>query len=258
MRKSWVILASGVCLASATCGAQIKQTSMPLGNAVGVALQKGSLTGDGARPFHIRLTVSEPENPQSPYQGTIEEWWSAADQYRLQATVKGGMRQTVVMTGGKKTEKDEGDYFPLWLRMFLVALNEPVRNAQALAASGSTINQITMPDGRKSDACARGQSKVGTGDRATETFTVVCFDGDGRLKSYVSPGYGMEFTDFRSFGTKQIARTLSSDPEPGTHLVGKVELLEELNGAIDTLFAPLATDDNRFVRRVRTRNRWSG
>jgi hypothetical protein len=156
------------------------------------------------------------------------------------------MRQTVVMAGGKKSEKDEGEYFPLWLRMFLNAVNEPIPNAAEWSTSHFTIDQITMPDGRKSDACARAQGKLGIGERATDAFTVVCFDGDGRLKSYVSPGYDMEFADFRGFEKKQIARVLSNDPEPGTHLVGKVEVLEELKGATDTLFAPLATNHERF------------
>jgi hypothetical protein len=250
MRKSGLAIAAGcvcLCVAGGTqIGAQIKRTSVPLGNAVGVALAKGSLTGEGARPFHIRVTVSEPENPQSPYQGTIEEWWASPEQFRLEATAKGGMRQTVVMAAGKKTEKDEGEYFPLWLRMFLNAVNEPIPNAKAWAASGGTIDQITLPDGRKSDACVRAQSKLGTGERATDAFTVVCFDGDGRLKSYVSPGYDMDFGDFRGFGKKQVARVLSNDPEPGTALIGKVEVLEELKGATDTLFAPLPTSDDRF------------
>lgn len=217
-----------------------------MGNAIGAALAKSSLTGEGARPFHVRVSVSEPENPQSPYQGSMEEWWASPDQWRLEASSKDGMHQTVVVTGGKKTEKDEGVYFPLWLRMFVNAVNDPIPNAQSWTASGIAIEQITMPDGRKSDACARAQSKLGTGERATDAFTVVCFDGEGRLKSYVSPGYDMEFADFHGFGKKQVARKLSNDPEPGTNLVGKVEVLEELKGATDTLFAPLATDDSRF------------
>jgi hypothetical protein len=190
--------------------------------------------------------VSEPENRESPYQGTIEEWWASPDEWRFEATAKGGMRQTVVVAGGRRTEKDEGSYFPLWLRMFVNALDTPIPNAQAWSASGITIDQITMPDGRKSDACARAQSKIGTGDRATDAFTVVCFDGEGRLKSYVSPGTGMEFADYRGFGKKQIAHTLSSDPEPGTKLVGKVQVLEELKGANDNLFTLLESNDKRF------------
>ena len=107
-------------------------------------------------------------------------------------------------------------------------MNEPIPNAAAWTASGGTIDQIMMPDGRKSDACARAQSKLGTGERATDAFSNVCFDGEGRLKFVGSPGYSMEFHDYKSFAKKQIARTYTDNPEPGTTLVGKVEVLEEL------------------------------
>jgi hypothetical protein len=56
-----------------------------MGDALNKALAKGSLTGAGAKPFHIRVNVSEPENPDSPYQGTIEEWWFSPDQWRRHA-----------------------------------------------------------------------------------------------------------------------------------------------------------------------------
>jgi hypothetical protein len=246
MRKDWVLVVVGCVCLTAVCGAQIKRTAVPLGNAVGEALKKGSLTGEGARPFHIRVIVSEPENSQSPYQGTIEEWWTSQDQWRLEVTAKGGMRQTVVMAGGKKSEKDEGEYFPLWLRRFLNAVNDPIPNAGGWATSGGEIEQITMPDGAKSDACARAQSKIGTGERATDAFSNVCFDGEGRLKFYGSPSFSMEFHDYKGFGKKQIARMYVDNPEPGTGLVGKVEVLEELKGPPDALFAPLATNDDRF------------
>jgi hypothetical protein len=137
-------------------------------------------------------------------------------------TSKDGMKQTIVVVNGKKTEQDEGDYFPLWLRRFVFALVDPVPDAAAWTASGASIEQITLPNGAKSDACARGQSKIGSGDRATDAFSNICFDGDGKLKSVGSPRYSMEFQDYRGFGKKQIARKLIDDPEPGTELVGEV------------------------------------
>ena len=95
---------------------QAKHTSVPIGDALSIALEKSSLTGEGAQPFHIHISISEPQNPQSPYQGTIEEWWVSPNQWRREVTDTSGLRQTIVVMDGKKTEHDEGDYFPLWLR----------------------------------------------------------------------------------------------------------------------------------------------
>src|ERR1700728_416670 len=131
--------------------AQIKRTSVPLGDAVSKALALSDLTGENARPFHIRITVSEPENPQSSYQGSIEEWWASKDQWRREVTGTDGLHQTIVVAGGHKTEKDEGDYFPLWLRHFVFAAFDPAPNAAFFINSGATIDQITLPNGDKSD-----------------------------------------------------------------------------------------------------------
>ncbi|HEY6448424.1 MAG TPA: hypothetical protein VIY53_18340 [Acidobacteriaceae bacterium] len=227
---------------------QITRTSVPLGDAVSKALEKSSLTGANARPFHIRIAVSEPENSQSPYQGTIEEWWASSDQWRREVTSKGGTRQTIVVAAGNKTERDEGDYFPLWLREFVWAAFDPVPDAQAWTAAGMTIDQITLPDGRKSDACARLQGKIGIGEGATDAFWNVCFQGDGLLKFVGSPRYSMGFHDYRGFGKKQVARQFVNDPEPGTRLQGSVTILEDESKVKDSdnLFAPLSTDDSRF------------
>lgn len=227
---------------------QIRRTSVSIGDSVKNALAKDSLTAEGSRPFHIRVEVSEPENSQSPYRGTFEEWWVSPDQWRREVTVNGGMRQTIVVVNGKKTEKDDGDYFPLWLRRFVTAVLDPIPNADAWTASGLTINQTFLPDGAKSDACARDQSKIGTGGRATDAFSNVCFDEEGRLKFYGSPAYSMEFHDYRGFGKKQIARQLVDNPEPGTRLVGQVAVLEDESnaGGDANLFLPLQGDDDRF------------
>jgi hypothetical protein len=245
LKATWiVVLLSGACAASG----QIKRTTVPLGDAVDKALAKGSLTYGDAHPFHIRVSITEPENPQSPYQGTIEEWWMSSNQWRREVTDKDGLHQTIVMAGGSKTEKDEGDYFPLWLRSFQTAILDPIPAPASWKVSGAVIEQITLPDGRHSDASVRAKSKIGTGDRATDAFSNISFDSEGRLSFFGSPRYGMEFHDYKAFGKKQIARKYVHDPEPGTSIVGQVVVLEDeakFSGSTD-LFAPLPGNDDRF------------
>lgn len=233
-------------LISGSC--QIKRTVIPMKDALSKALEKALLTNPGSQPFHIKIAITEPENPQSPYQGTIEEWWISSGKWRREVTAKDGLRQTIVTINGEKTEQDEGDYFPLWLQTFVVAAFDPVPNAAAWNASGAQIEQITMPNGAKSDACARSKSKIGSGDRATDSFSNVCFDGDGVLKFFGSPRYSMEFHDYRRFGKKQVPRQYVANPEPGTTIVGNVTQLEDeskVKEATD-LFTPLNRADNSF------------
>jgi len=233
-----------VLLCPLASNAQIKRTSVPLGDALDEALAKTSLTTADAHPFHIRITVDEPENPQSPYQGSIEEWWISKDQWRREVTDKDGLHQTIVVANGTTTEKDEGEYFPLWLRSFVNAAFDPIPNSEAFRNSGATIDQITLPNGQKSSPNVRLQSKIGTGERATDAFSNVSFDNQGRLDFYGSPRYSMEFHDYRKFANKDVAREFVDHPEPGTRLVGKVITLEDESKADRAdLFTPLPNPD---------------
>ena len=74
-----LLLLIGICTAAS---GQLKRTSVPLGDAVGAAIDMSNITADGARPFHLRVSITEPENPDSPYHGTIEEWWISTTQWR--------------------------------------------------------------------------------------------------------------------------------------------------------------------------------
>jgi hypothetical protein len=232
--------------------AQIKRTSVPLGSALSEAIAKSSLTDNDPIPFHILILIKEPENPQSPYQASIEEWWVSKDQWRREVSDKEGLEQTIVVTNGVRTEKDEGDYFPLWLRSFVTAAFDPIPNLADFDKTGATIEQITMPNGAKSSPSVRLQSKIGTGDRATDAFSNISFDDKGRLSFYGSPRFSMEFHDYLNFGKKQYPRTFADDPEPGTRLVGKVVTLEEESKARvkPDVFIPLQSQDNLFQSKV--------
>jgi hypothetical protein len=229
--------------------AQVKRTSVPLGSALSEAIAKSSLRDNDPIPFHILILIKEPENPQSPYQASIEEWWVSKDQWRRDVADKEGLEQTIVVTNGVRTEKDEGDYFPLWLRDFVTAAFDPIPNLASFNTTGATIEQITMPNGDKSSPSVRLQSKIGTGDRATDAFSNISFDKNGYLSFYGSPRYSMEFHDYNNFRKKLYPRTFIDNPEPGTQLVGKVVTLEEESEArvSATLFTPLPITDDRFT-----------
>lgn len=245
MQRLYVLAA--VLVVGTSAPGQMRQTSVPLGDAISKALAKSSLTGEGSRPFHIRVNVSEPQNPRSPYQGAIEEWWSSPTQWRREVTAREGMRQTIIVANGKKSERDEGDYLPLWLRDFVFALFDPAPERSRWEVGGVTIDQTIMPNGSRSNACARIASKIGTGDRATDAYSNVCFDGEGRLQFIGSPRYSMSFNHYRRFGDRQIASALGHAPESGTELEGDVVQLEDLSRAMrDGLFTPLPSNDHRF------------
>ena len=68
MRIISVKAAAAIFLVGFTAQGQIKRTSVPLGDALDKAIDKSSILAGEVRPFHIRMVINEPENPQSPYQ----------------------------------------------------------------------------------------------------------------------------------------------------------------------------------------------
>ena len=218
-RFSLLILAaiSPVCFAS---------TDQP-DSALERAARLSSLTGHGAQPFHLKLAVSEPANPKSPYSATIEEYWkSSKDWYRSISSPD--FKQVVVVRDGQRTEQNIGGYYPLWLRSFVIAATDPLEDSSFWEKISAKVVLGTSPDGHPSSTCARAQFKIGTAALSNDAFAVICFNGDGTLSSVVRPGYDMEFHDAHAFGKKRIAFRYVDDPEPGTELVGKVELLDKI------------------------------
>ena len=177
-----------------------------------------SLTGPGARPFHLKLTVSEPANPKSPYSATIEEFWKSASDWSRSVTTP-NFRQQVKVTAGTRVEQSTGDYFPIWLRSFVTAAIDPLEDAAFWEQISARVVQTTSHTGQLSSRCARAQFKIGTATVNNDAFAVICLNEDGTFSSIVRPGYGMEFQSPREFGKKRIAYRYVSNPEPGTELV---------------------------------------
>ena len=207
-----------------------------------------SLTGPHALPFHLKLSVSEPANPNSPYRATIEEYWQSSTNW--QRTIDSPtFRQNLIVKDSSRSEQSSGDYYPIWLRNFVTAAIDPLEDAAYWNQISARIVLATTTNGKPSSSCARAQFKIGTPALNNDAFAVICFNSDGTLSSVVRPGYDMEFHDAQVFGKKRIAYRYVDDPEPGTNLVGKVEMLEQIkDGASFPTLIDLAARSSEPIR----------
>ena len=225
------LLTAGIC-----SGQRITESSVPLGNALSRALDQSSLTAPNAKPFHMKVHLFESTNPNSEYRGEIEEYWVSPQQWR-RSIDSPEFKQTLIVNGDQVSEQNTGDYYPLWLKSFVTGIFDPVPNADQWNKLDAKIRQITLPNGQRSDACARMKFKLGSDAVNNDAFASICFDGTGLLKFVGSPGYSMEFHDYKGFAKKMVARRYQDDPESGTELVANVILLEELNKPDAAMFA---------------------
>jgi TonB family protein len=198
-------------------------------------MEQSALTGLNAKPFHLKVHLFESTNAASPYRGEIEEYWVSPKQWRRSIDTP-DFKQMLIANGDQISEQNTGDYYPLWLKSFITGIFELVPNADQWNQVNAKITQISLPNGQRSDACARLKFKVGSDAVNNDAFSNICFDGAGLLKFVGSPGYSMEFHDYQRFGKKMVAKRYQDDPESGTELVANVVLLEELRKPDAALF----------------------
>jgi hypothetical protein len=198
------------------------------------AIQQSQLTLPGSRPFHLKAKLVESTNPVSDYQAEIEVVWVSPDKWRRTISSP-GFSQILVANGDQRYEELKGNYYPLWLHTFVTALLDPfpmvsqVKNVNAQLPASSR--------GGNSQGCSRMQMKVGVPPVLNSAFLVFCFSGsDGLLDYIVTPGYSVEFKDYKPFMGKQVARRFVDNPEPGTTLEAKVTELTDLPGPDESLF----------------------
>ena len=193
------------------------------------AADQSTLTLPGSAPFHLKARIKEKDSPDSDYQAQIEEYWAAPDKWRR--TIESAeFSQVRIVNGGKVHEENSGDYFPHWLRNFVTALETPLPMGEMILSPGAT-------ELIGSAKCVRFYRTVGIPPATNSIFDVICIDKNGRLDSVVTPAYSAEFRDYEPFGEKYVARLISDDPEPGTHIEAHVTGLSNLTSPDQAMFA---------------------
>jgi TonB family protein len=225
-------------------GQSVTTKSVPLGDQLKRALEASSLTGGQSRPFHLKIKLIESTNPSSEYRAEIEEYWVSPEQSH-RSIDSPDFKQTLITSNGQVSEQDTGDYFPLWLRNFIRAIADPVPNADLWEGLHAQITQIKLPNGQQSEACARVKFKIGSATVKNDAFGNLCFGDKGLVTFVGTPGYSMEFHDYKKFGKQWIARRYQDDPEPGTELVAKIIFLGELKKPDASLFSVAPSTSSR-------------
>src|SRR5215472_1543707 len=98
----------------------------------------------GSKPFHLKATIAELDSPDSDYKAEVEMYWVARNRWRR--TIKSpDFSQTIVVNDGQIAEQDQGDYFPLWLNEFVIAIFElapaQIRNSKAVMPDMAAIQK---------------------------------------------------------------------------------------------------------------------
>src|ERR1700761_655140 len=87
------------------------------------AVKKSTLSQAGTHPFHLRAVIapSRDRDRESNRTGEVEIWWESPTKYKREVRSP-EFHQILIINGNSEWQKNEGDYFPEWLRETVVAL----------------------------------------------------------------------------------------------------------------------------------------
>jgi hypothetical protein len=168
----------------------------------------------------------------TPYSGRLEVWWVNSSKYRTVLTSP-AFSQEKILNGDKVSEKNQGDYYPRWLENFVLAVLNPVPMVKNFRGRGGPV--ILGPS--ITNSCLRRDDRPGniTDDM---TWGIICFSGsEPHLASVLTMNVNLDFTDWRGFGKKQIARSVETSVLDYKPIKGRLTVLEELKRPDDAMFA---------------------
>jgi len=218
MRRQWWITAFAAMAIWPTLG-----HAENLVKEVKKAVERSTLDQPGTKPFHLRAAVapSFERDKESGRTGEVEIWWALPTQWKREVRSP-EFHQIEIVDGARDWQKNEGNYFPEWLREVAVALINPV------PPLGQVLEQVKTAEVRR----LMGQTNIswttvsGTAEvRNILRFGIALRDSTGLLIYGNGFGWGGLLHDYENFHGRMVARTVSvGSPE----VTAKVTTLEDL------------------------------
>ena len=199
-------------------------------------VERSTLNQPGTKPFHLKAVIAPTRESDrgSNRTGEVEIWWASPTKWRREVRSP-EFHQLVVVNGAQEWQKNEGDYFPEWLRETAVALVEPVPYLdQALKmvslADVKTMFGNTYYAWMSMSTDGNVEKGMGASIAVTDKTGLLFYGGD--------LGWGALFKDYKNFDGRIVAMTVThGTPE----VTARVTTLEELGDAPAGLFDAAAS-----------------
>ncbi|WP_229668806.1 energy transducer TonB [Edaphobacter acidisoli] len=181
------------------------------------AVKRSRLDQAGTKPFHLKAEITPVSDRDKALNrsGEIEIWWKSPEAWRREVRSP-EFHQVEIVNDGQVWQKNEGEYFPEWLRSLAVELIDPVppldhvlqevKSADVRSFMGQTNAQwMTMgSDGTVSKG-------IGAGVALSNSTGLLVYGSD--------VGWSGDFHDYQEFHGRMVARAIGD---------AKIVLLEDL------------------------------
>jgi hypothetical protein len=195
------------------------------------AVERITLDQPGTKPFHLKALVapSRERDKDSGRTGEVEIWWQSPTLSRVEVRSPEFHRIEIV-DGASDWQKNEGTYYPEWLREIALELIRPVPPLEDI------LEHVKKAEVRR----MMGQINI---DWITNTGTaevhnikrsgVALRESTGQLLYAYGFGWGGDFKDYQNFHGRTVARTVSwGSPE----VTARVATLEDLGTVAPDFF----------------------
>jgi len=192
-----------------------------LSSRVKKVIEKSTLDQVGTPPFHLKAEIAPTmaRNKDSGETGTVEIWWESPGRWRREVHSP-AFSQVQIVDGEKVWQKNEGDYFPEWLREIAVALVNPV------AKPAEVFEHLKTADVKVGFGETHASWPIETvaGDRRIALFgNLSISEPSGLLMGANGTGWNGYLSNFASFHKLLIARNVESGK-----VTAKITVLEDL------------------------------
>jgi len=209
------------------------------------AVDRSRLNQPGTKPFHLKavLAPSFERDRGSNRTGEVEFWWASPTEWKREVRSP-EFHQIAIVNGGREWQKNEGDYFPEWLRETSVALIDPVPSLDQVLELVKTgdVKQLTgITDFSWMVTSSDGNAGVSMGGG------ISIINSTGLLQGGSGVGWGGYYLDYKSFHGRMVARKVGvGTPE----VTATVVTLEDLGNTPPGFFDAEATGGDATLLRT--------
>ena len=222
MRKTVCFTVMTLCLGVFCC---VIAQAEDLSGQAKKAVEKVTLDQPGTRPFHLKATYAPTRelDKDSNRAGEVEIWWRSPTNWRREVRSP-EFHQIAIVDGDRQWQKNEGDYFPDWLRELAIAIVRPVplsMDVLAKRVKTAEVRHLMMIQTN-----INWDSTSGFDDEQANGKGYLALMNQTGLLSYTGgPGWSGQYHDFKDFHGRMIAYTVASGY---VEVTAKVGVLEDL------------------------------
>jgi TonB family protein len=190
------------------------------------AVERSTLDQPGTKPFHLKavLAPTRERDRDSGRTGEVEIWWQSPTRFRREVRSP-QFHQIEIVDGEHRWQKNEGDYFPDWLRTTAVALVRPIPSLDEV------LKMVEEADVKKLMGSTYYQWSVMSSDGNVQKgigATVALTDSTGLLFYCGAPGWGAIYHDYRKFHDRIVGRPVGTGSPEVTARIITLEDLKDI------------------------------